>query len=93
MKVEVHVFFPFRAEIGDGPITLDLPPGADVAGAVHALVRRYAHLQERVFDPQGRIHRHVSALVNGTSVQFKQGFATPLTDGDTVTLLPPVGGG
>ncbi len=93
MKVEVHVFFPFRAEIGDGPVVLDLPPGSDVARAVTALVERYPQLRERIFDPRGRIHRHVSALVNGTSVQFKSGFGSPLADGDVLTLLPPVGGG
>lgn len=93
MRVEVHVFFPFRSEIGGGPIPLDLPPGADVARSVAALVERYPQLRGRIFDPEGRIQRHVSALVNGTSIQFKQGFATPLAEGDVVTLLPPVGGG
>jgi len=93
MKVEVHVFFPFRAEIGAGPIALDLPPGADVARVVTALVERYPQLQERIYGPNGRIGRHVSALVNGVSIQFKQGFATRLAEGDVVTLLPPVGGG
>jgi MoaD family protein len=93
MKVEVHVFFPFRTEIGEGPITLDLPRGADVAAAVAALVERYPQLRKRIYGSEGRIGRHVSALVNGTSIQFKQGFATLLSDGDVLTLLPPVGGG
>lgn len=93
MRVEVHVYFPFREEIGDGPIALDLPSGADVAAAVASLVARYPQLRDRIYDAEGRIHRHVSALVSGTSIQFKQGFATPLTDGAVLTLLPPVGGG
>ncbi|HAZ30094.1 TPA: molybdopterin synthase sulfur carrier subunit [Candidatus Acetothermia bacterium] len=93
MKVEVHVFFPFRAEIGEGTIALDLPTEADVAAAVAALVERYPLLRERIYGSNGRIRRHVSALVNGTSIQFKQGLATALTDGDVLTLLPPVGGG
>ncbi|HEU68741.1 MAG TPA: MoaD/ThiS family protein [Candidatus Acetothermia bacterium] len=93
MKVEVHVFFPFRAEIGEGSIPLDLPPGADVARAVAALVERYPQLRERIYGPGGRIGRHVSALVNGISIQFKRGFTTPLDEGDVLTLLPPVGGG
>ncbi len=87
------MFFPFRAEIGDGPVTLDLPPEVDVSAAVSALVADYPQLRERIYGPEGRIHRHVSALVNGTSIQFKQGFATPLSDGDLLILLPPVGGG
>ncbi|QAA77368.1 MAG: hypothetical protein BIP78_1604 [Candidatus Bipolaricaulis sibiricus] len=93
MKVEVHVLFPFRAEIGEGPVSLDLPSGADIAAAVGALVERYPHLRGRIYGSDGRIGRHVSALVNGTSIQFKQGLATPLSHGDVLTLLPPVGGG
>lgn len=93
MRVEVHVFFPFRAELGEGPIPLEIPPGADVGAAVAALVDRFPQLRERIYDPDGRVRRHVSALVNGTSIQFKQGFGTPLSEGDVLTLLPPVGGG
>lgn len=93
MRVAVHIFFPFRTEIGEDPIFLDLPSGADVAEAVAALVERYPVLRARIYGPDGRIGRHVSALVNGTAVQFKQGFATPLSDGAHLTLLPPVGGG
>ncbi|MBC7093162.1 MoaD family protein [Candidatus Bipolaricaulota bacterium] len=93
MRVEVHLYFPFRDEVGESPVVLTLPPGTDVAGAVAALAARYPTLNARLFDAAGRVHRHISALVNGTSVQFKQGFATPLADGDVLTLLPPVGGG
>ncbi len=93
MRVAVHVFFPFRGEIGEGPLSLDLPSGADVTAAVAALVERYPQLRERIYGSDGRIGRHVSALVNGTSIQFKRGFATALSDGDELTLLPPVGGG
>lgn len=93
MRVEVHVFFPFRAEISEGPIVLELPSGADAAAAVAGLVARYPQLRDRLYDPEGRIRRHISALVNGTAIQFKQGFATLLSDGDVLTLLPPVGGG
>jgi len=93
VKVEVHVFFPFREEIGEGPVTLELPPGADVGGALAALVDRFPRLRERIYDPEGRVRRHVSALVNGISIQFRKGFATQLSDGDVLTLLPPVGGG
>ncbi len=93
MRVEVHLYFPFREEIGAEPILLEIPPRADVAAAVAVLATRYPQLRDRVYDAEGRVHRHISALVNGTSIQFKRGFATLLSDGDVLTLLPPVGGG
>lgn len=93
MKVEVHLLFPFRAEVGEEPVSLETPSGADVARALATLVDRFPQLQERIYDPKGRVHRHIAALVNGTAIQFKEGLATPLSDGDVLTLLPPVGGG
>jgi MoaD family protein len=93
MRVEVHLYFPFRNEVGESPVVLELPPGADVAQAVQALVKRYPRLGDRFYDPQGQIQRHISALVNGMSIQFRQGWATKVRDRDVITLLPPVGGG
>jgi len=93
MRVEVHVYFPFRAELDTLPIELELPPGSDVAAVVDALVERYPHIRDRLVDGEGRPHRYVSALVGGVPIQSLQGFATELRSGDVVTLLPPVGGG
>ncbi|MFO8033659.1 MAG: MoaD family protein [Candidatus Bipolaricaulota bacterium] len=93
MRVEVHVYFPFRAELDSSLVVLDLPPGADVSAAVDAFVERYPQLRDRVVDQAGRPHRYVSALVNGVSIQFLRGFSTELSPSDVVTLLPPVGGG
>ncbi len=93
MKVRVSLYFPFREEIPENPVELELPAGAVVGQAVEALVARYPELRPRFYDAQGEIHRHISALVNGASIQFKRGWATPLGDGDEVILLPPVGGG
>ncbi len=93
MRVLVEMYFPFRSEIGGGPVELELPEGGDVAAALAALVARHPVLRERLYDRQGQVHRHIAALVNGTAVQYRQGLATPLRDGDVLTLLPPVGGG
>ncbi len=93
MRVELYVYFPFREELESSPLALELPEGADVSAALAALVKRYPQLRDRLLDDKGRPHRYVSALVNGVSVQFIRGFATALSPGDEVTLLPPVGGG
>jgi len=93
VKVEVHLLFPFREELPEHPVHLDVPQGADVARALAALVARHPGLRERLYDAQGKIARHVAALVNGVAVQYKDGLRTPLADGDVLTLLPPLGGG
>lgn len=93
MKVEVHLLFPFREELAEHPLKLELPDSATVAQAIEFLVSRYPQLRERFYDQQGRIGRHISALVNGVSVLSRQGFSTPLRNGDVLTLLPAIGGG
>lgn len=92
MRIQVEISFSFKRDV-DPEIVLDLPDGADVLSALHALVRRFPRIKERIFSRNGEVHRHISALVNGGNVSFKQGFATVLHDGDHLTILPPVGGG
>ncbi len=93
MRVELHVYFPFREEMGGSPVMLELAEGADVADVVRALVARYPSLEGKIMDGDGLPQRHISALVNGVSIQFLRGFRTSVNAGDVVTLLPPVGGG
>jgi len=93
MRVRVSLYFPFREEIPENPVVLELPEGAVVGQVVEALVARYPFLRPRLYDAQGQIHRHISALVNGTSIQFQRGWSTSLFEGAEVVLLPPVGGG
>jgi molybdopterin synthase sulfur carrier subunit len=93
MRVKVKLYFPFRRELGEDELVLTLPKGADVAAAIRELVRVHPQLRDRLYDPQGRLQRFVSALVNGTQAQFLRGLATELQDGDELVVLPPVGGG
>ncbi len=93
MRVQVSLYFPFREELPENSLELVLPEGAVAGQVVEALVARFPQLRLRLYDAQGHIHRHISALVNGVSIQFKRGWSTPLADGDELVLLPPVGGG
>ena len=93
MTITIEIAFSFKHEIGASTLSLDLPTRADVLSALTELVRRYPRLQGRLFAGSGSIHRHINALINGENVSFKKGFATPLHNGDRLTLLPPIGGG
>ncbi|MBC7318145.1 MoaD/ThiS family protein [Candidatus Bipolaricaulota bacterium] len=89
----MSLYFPFREELPENPVELELPEGAVASQVVEALVARFPLLRPRFYDAQGQIHRHISALVNGVSIQYKKGWSTPISEGDEVVLLPPVGGG
>jgi len=93
MRIEIEIGFSFKRDIEEGFRFLELPDGTDVLGALNQLVQRYPGIAERLFDQQGKIRRHINALVNGGNVVHRSGFRTVLNDGDRLTILPPVGGG
>lgn len=93
MRVQVSLYFPFREELSENPIELEVPGGAKASQVVEALVARFPSLRPRLYDGKGQIHRHISALVNGVSIQYQNGWATSVPEGAEVVLLPPVSGG
>lgn len=48
---------------------------------------------EYVYDEGGEVRSYLQFLVNGRSVSTLQGFKTRLREGDSVAIIPPVGGG
>ena len=93
MNVAIEIAFSFKHALGDDYHKLELPECATVHDALAYLGKRYDVFHERVFNEIGEIRRNINALVNGVNVQFREGFDTILTDGDRLTVLPPVGGG
>ena len=56
------------------------------------LEARHSGLRERLVDDSG-LRRFVNVYLNDEDVRFLGGLETPVTDGDTVTVLPAVAGG
>ncbi|MHB8146587.1 MAG: MoaD/ThiS family protein [Vulcanimicrobiaceae bacterium] len=81
MHVEVRAFARARELLDRGSLTLELPDGATVADAWHALEQRAPHLRELAAST--RLARN-ARMARGDEV---------LSDGDELALLPPVGGG
>ncbi|MFB0500862.1 MAG: ubiquitin-like small modifier protein 1 [Candidatus Bathyarchaeia archaeon] len=46
-----------------------------------------------VYDETGKVRSYLQFLVNGRSITTMQGFKTKLREGDSVAIIPPVGGG
>jgi len=66
--------------------------GATLDAAFADLETRHPGLRERLVE-DGALRRFVNVYVNDEDVRFLSGLATPLADGDTVTILPAVAGG
>jgi sulfur-carrier protein len=54
---------------------------------------RHDGLRDRLVSDDGALNRFVNVYLNDEDVRFLGGIATPLSDGDVVTILPAVAGG
>jgi molybdopterin synthase sulfur carrier subunit len=66
--------------------------GATLAELFADLDGRYDGFSERLIDEAG-LRRFVNVYLNDEDVRFLGGLSAPVSDGDTVTVLPAVAGG
>ena len=67
--------------------------GSTVREVVDGLVAAYPALAPQLLDGEGGINRFVNVFLNDTDVRHLQSLDTPVTDGDTLVLLPAMAGG
>jgi MoaD family protein len=74
---------------GESAIATD---GSTVGEALESVFKLHDGLRERITE-DGELRRFVNVYVAGEDIRFSDGLATPLSDGDEVTILPAVAGG
>jgi molybdopterin converting factor small subunit len=67
--------------------------GATVREVVTGLVAAYPALGDQLLGADGDLNRFVNAFLNDTDVRHLDALDTPVTDGDTLVLLPAMAGG
>ncbi len=89
----VHVYIPtaFRRATANAA-TVEVE-ASDVHALLETLEKRYDGLRGLVRDEAGKIHYHVNVYVNNEEIEALQGLATPLKDGDEVSIIPAMAGG
>ena len=90
MSIEVEIPTILRTYT-KGAKTVD-GEGDTLLALINNLDSLYDGLQERLVDGVG-IRKFVNIYLNDEDVRFMDGLATPVSDGDTVTILPAVAGG
>ena len=66
--------------------------GSTVGEALESLFAEHGELRDRLMQ-QGDLRRFVNVYLKGEDIRFLDGLATPVADGDEVTILPAVAGG
>ena len=91
MAVEVKVPTILRQATGGEPVVRG--DGRTLREVLDDLERRYPGFARRVLSEDGGLHRFVNVYVNGRDVRYEQELATPVSDTDTVIILPAMAGG
>ncbi len=66
---------------------------ATLAECLSTLDSNYAGMKERLCDEKGELRPFVNIYINGEDVRFLKGMATPLKQGDEISIVPAVAGG
>ena len=67
--------------------------GSTVAEVLDALESAHPGFKERLVDENGGLRRFVNVFVADDDIRFIEGMATPVPDGETVSIIPAVAGG
>ena len=93
MHLELRFFATFRAIVGQKVVKREFPDASTVGDVLATLEGEYPDMADRLLDEDGEIREQLSILKNGRGVIHMDGAATPMEDGDTLSVFPPVAGG
>ncbi|MGY8826697.1 MAG: ubiquitin-like small modifier protein 1 [Candidatus Latescibacterota bacterium] len=91
MAVTVNIPTPLR-KLTNNQSEVEIE-AATVGELVDALEAAYTGIAEKLLDDSGEIRRYVNVFVNDEDIRFLDGKATPLKEGDNISIVPAIAGG
>ena len=67
--------------------------GSDVAAAMQNLVEQFPALEQHLYSDNGEMRAFVNLFLGEDNTRDLQGLETPLSEGDTLRLIPSIAGG
>lgn len=92
MQLTLKFFATFREAVGSKTVQEEFPDDADVGDVLAALEAAHEGLEGQLIE-DGGLRPQINVLLNGREVLHMDGLATELSDGDTLSVFPPVAGG
>jgi molybdopterin synthase sulfur carrier subunit len=91
MSVKVRIPTQLRTLTGGaGEVSVE---GSTVGEVLKALDAAHEGFADRLFDDSGELRRFVNVFLADEDVRFLGGLASPVTDGQTLSIVPAVAGG
>ena len=91
MSVTVRIPTQLRTLTGGaGEVEIE---GASIGEVLKALDVAHPGFADRLFDEAGNLRRFVNVFLADEDVRFLEGLATPVGDGQTLSIVPAVAGG
>ena len=91
MPVTITIPTPLRRYTGGNS---ELSVDARTAGeALERLATAYSDLRKHLYNEQNALRHFVNVYVNEEDIRHGRGPATPVKDGDTITIVPAIAGG
>lgn len=67
--------------------------GSNIEEILADLDKNYPGLKERICDETGNVRRFVNIFINDEDIRFLSDKATPVKDGDEISIVPAIAGG
>jgi adenylyltransferase/sulfurtransferase len=67
--------------------------GKTVSEVLQSLTSQYADLRRHLYTDEGKLRSFVNVYVNDDDIRYLEKEATPLKDGDVVSIVPSIAGG
>jgi molybdopterin converting factor small subunit len=67
--------------------------GVTVGEALGALTTAHPNLKKQIYTDEGKLRSFVNVYVNDEDIRYLSKDATPLKDGDTISIVPSIAGG
>ncbi|MGA8425782.1 MAG: MoaD/ThiS family protein, partial [Thermoplasmata archaeon] len=90
-KIQIRIPTPLRSfTAGLAQISVE---GGTVGDGIRHLVVAHPGLERHLFTPDGKLRSFVTVYLNEEDVRYLERDATPLNDGDTISIVPAIAGG
>lgn len=92
-RMSINILIPTALRnFADGSDSVSVEAGT-VDAALGALIEKYPNLKKHLYNDEGQLRHFVNIYVNDEDIRYQEKGATPVKDGDSVSIVPSIAGG